>query len=582
MATPQPPRSQEPLDVLDQIIAGVLVHTGKAIRAQSKDGRVLGSLSATKFREANTAFNTTLDSMEMAIVNAKATIRRDLDIIRNRAKEAKETKETVGDVAGSTNEASQNGTALYQAPAAAMDMDVDEPTTQGASVKAEPMADASGRESNGNTISDLPTNATPMAPTPAMDLDPPVAHMSSIPSAAAPTMPPSSSTRPTAQASQVPQIQSPTVKRENLSRSPQKEKNGFTPTSTAGSSLINTAASEGTGAPVNKAPVQKGAVSSAVAKVPSSVIVESIAASNIDLPAIGKDPTPQLPTPMPATVAPAATVPATGGPGNAILLSSSTPSTPINLISPVLAKKVAVTADVTPLTPPPMSSTSSVTAPRAPASTAASAAPTPAVAAPGTATPAPPPAPALPSSGTSQAAPSNVNMENFFDLTSPTGTGNLNGAPFSSISMQSSGLPPPPEETSKNAGSLPPTTDPAQQHVAHAQHIDDSEFDVESFTADAVQNLLMDTSLPTASAVQMQQQESQHLPQQQSQCNEMIQPAAGATENDRSDTKDAADDIFGFMNDEMQGLADDPTTSFDDLYMGATDTIDIDDYFDTN
>lgn len=41
------------------------------------------------------------------------------------------------------------------------------------------------------------------------------------------------------------------------------------------------------------------------------------------------------------------------------------------------------------------------------------------------------------------------------------------------------------------------------------------------------------------------------------------------------------DDLFSFINDGMEGLVDDPTTSFDELYMGGGDSIDIDDYFDT-
>lgn len=107
---------------------------------------------------------------------------------------------------------------------------------------------------------------------------------------------------------------------------------------------------------------------------------------------------------------------------------------------------------------------------------------------------------------------------------------------------------------------------------------DDSEFDVESFTADAVQNLLMDTSLPTTSTDQMQPQPTQQQPPSQS--SEFL-PVAGAKGTGRSDAKDVADDIFSFMDDEMRDLGDDPT-SFDELYIGATDSIDIDNYFDTN
>ncbi|CAK7265595.1 hypothetical protein SEPCBS57363_001663 [Sporothrix epigloea] len=567
MATQQPPRSQASLDVLEQTIGEVLVHTGKAIRAQSKDGRiVVGSSSAAKVREANTAFNSTLDSIEMEILHAKATIRRDLDLIRAR------TSATAGVAADLKKENNQISSALYQAPAATMDIDLDEPNVKGAIVKVEPNTDSKGiNGSNNKPATGAPSSTDATAPFPNMNLDSPVTPMSLATTAAASTLPLTTSNRPTTQAPQAPKIKSPTVKRETLSRSPRKNTKNSTAqaASTAGASPANKALSVATGPTANKAPARKRTVSPVATRVPSPVLVKSTAGSNIGLPAIGKDSNPQPPKSTPVDGA-------AGKTGNVISLLSSSPSSSVGVISPVLAKKVAAPADTARMTPPPMSSTISVPAPRAPAPVTAPAVPILTAPAPATATPIPPPLPASAPSAPSQRDPStDTNMGEVFDLTSPTGTNSATNPNLGHTNTQLSGAPAP-LETAKQAQSQPLTPGLAQQHMPQAP--DDSEFDVESFTADAVQNLLMDTSLPAASTDQMQPQPIQQ--QQPPQSGEIL-PDAGAKGTDRPDAKDAADDIFSFMDDEMQGLGDDPT-SFDELYMGATDSIDIDDYFDTN
>ncbi|CAK7218826.1 hypothetical protein SCUCBS95973_003615 [Sporothrix curviconia] len=597
MAAQQPPRSQALLDMLEQTIGEVLVHAGKAIRAQSKNGRkVVGSLSATKISDANTAFNSTLDSIETDILRAKATIQRDLDLLRAQKSVA------AAAAAAPKKEASQNGAPLYQAPAAAMDIDSDEPKMLGVNVKAEPNTDSTSNSgSNGKPTMGAPANTATMAPFPNMDLDPPLLAMPPSATATSSAMQPSNSNRPTGQAQQAPKIKSPAVKKETLSRSPQKmAKPGSTPGSTTGASPANTAAAGAAGVAANKAPARKRTVSPAAmrvpspaasrstaspaaTKVPSPVLVKSTAGSSIGSPAIGKASTPQPPTPTPAVGAAVAT----GGGGKTISLSSSSSSPSITTTSPVLTKKSAAAAAAAKSTPPRVKSTTPVPAPRIPTPIVAPVVPPPTTAAaPATVTPIAPPVPAPAAPVPAMEASSNdINMDDFFDLTGPSGTDDATNTSLGFTNMQFSLVPVPPEQEAKQAQSQPPPPAHIQQQPPRAAvapqvpQMDDSEFDVESFTADAVQNLLMDTSLPTASIGQLPQQ-------QQSQSNDIIVPDAGLTGAGAgagaTGTADPADDLFSFIDDGMEGLVDDPTTSFDELYMGGTDSIDIDSYFDTN
>ncbi|CAK7223273.1 hypothetical protein SBRCBS47491_005152 [Sporothrix bragantina] len=592
MAAQQPPRSQALLDMLEQTIGEVLVHAGKAIRAQSKNGRkVVGSLSATKISDANTAFNSTLDSIETDILRAKATIRRDLDLLRAQKSVA------AAAAAAPKKGAGQNSMSLHQAPAAAMDIDSDEPKITGVNVKVEPNTDGSNNKPANNT----PANVVAMAPFPNMDLDSPMSAMHSTNTATSSAMQPSNSNRSTGQA---PNIKSPVVKKEALSRSPQKTvKPGSTPGSTGAASPANASTSGLAGTTANKAPARKRTVSPAAmrvpspaasrstaspaaTKVPSPVLVKSTAGSNIGSPAIGKASTPQPPTPTPAVGA----ATGAGGAGKAVSLSSSSSSPSITATSPALTKKSAAAAVAVKLTPPPVKSTTPVPTPRIPTPITAPAIPT-TTAAPVTATPIAPPAPAPTAPVPAMEAPSNdINMDDFFDLTGPSGTDDSGNANLGFTNMQFSLVPVLSEQKTKQAQPKSPPPATTQQQLPRAAaapqapqppQMDDSEFDVESFTADAVQNLLMDTSLPTASVGQLQQLQQQPQ-QQQDQSNGIVLPDAGATGTGAAGTGDPADDLFSFIDDGMEGLVDDPTTSFDELYMGGTDSIDIDNYFDTN
>ncbi|CAK7206731.1 hypothetical protein SEUCBS139899_009537 [Sporothrix eucalyptigena] len=605
MAAQQPPRSQALLEVLDQTIADVLIHAGKAIRAQSKNGRkVVGSLSATKISDANTAFNSTLDSIETDILRAKSTLRRDLDLIRAQKSVA------AAAAAAPKKEATQNGvTPLHQAPAAAMDIDSDEPKITGVNIKVEPNTDTASNGSNSLAIAG-PATTTSMAPFPNMDLDSPTTI--TLPTGTASAMQPSISNRSAGQAPQPPSVKSPAVKKETLSRSPEKTTKPVpTPGSTTGASLANIAATGAAGAAAaNKAPPRKRTVSPAAVrvpspaasrstaspaatKVPSPVLVKSTAGSNAGSPAIGKAATPQPPTPTPAVGA------AAGAANKTISLSPSSSSPSVTAASPVLTKKPAVVVDAAKSTPHPMKSTTPVPAPRIPTSITAPVVPLPTtIAAPPTVTPiAPPVPPTAAPVRTMETSSNDINMDDFFDLTGPSGAGDSANSNLGFTNMQFSLAPAVLEEVSKTTQPQPPAPAPAQQPSAPMQtaasapqpaappqtaQMDDSEFDVESFTADAVQNLLMDTSLPTAPVGQLRQQLQQSTQPQQSQSNDITLTDPGAAGAGGADISDPADDLFNFINDNMEGLVDDPTTNFDELYMGGTDSIDIDNYFDTN
>ncbi len=189
-------------------------------------------------------------------------------------------------------------------------------------------------------------------------------------------------------------------------------------------------------------------------------------------------------------------------------------------------------------------------------------------------------------------------MTDFFDLTTPPATDDQANAEVGFTDMHFSLVSGGPEEQQSQANQTPvqpqqvpqvapppvevppPQAAPIQPAPVAAQtvqiaqpvvqHLDDSEFDVEKFAADAAQNLMTDDSfLPAAGAAGP---EAAGLDQRQQQ-----QPGTGAA--GASSGED--DDLFGMIDGSIESLGDDPTTNFDELYMGGNDSIDIDDYFDS-
>ncbi|TVY35405.1 hypothetical protein LSUB1_G005805 [Lachnellula subtilissima] len=83
---PQPQRSKNPLDVLQGMINGILIETGRALRASDQNGSrsLVGATSRlpTTIPSAAETFHQALDDLECEIFRAKSVISRDLEDLR--------------------------------------------------------------------------------------------------------------------------------------------------------------------------------------------------------------------------------------------------------------------------------------------------------------------------------------------------------------------------------------------------------------------------------------------------------------------------------------------------------------------
>ncbi|RDL39446.1 uncharacterized protein BP5553_03786 [Venustampulla echinocandica] len=82
----QPPRTKHPLDILQGMINGILIETGRALKTSTKDGR--RALSSNNPRLQSTippaveTFQQALDELECDILRAKSVLSRDLEEAR--------------------------------------------------------------------------------------------------------------------------------------------------------------------------------------------------------------------------------------------------------------------------------------------------------------------------------------------------------------------------------------------------------------------------------------------------------------------------------------------------------------------
>ncbi|EJT74371.1 hypothetical protein GGTG_08212 [Gaeumannomyces tritici R3-111a-1] len=72
-----------PLDTLEVLVNDVLVQAGKAFKSSRRDARRVPSLaSVNKIRDIHVDFNSALDDVESELIRAKAVLQRDLDQLR--------------------------------------------------------------------------------------------------------------------------------------------------------------------------------------------------------------------------------------------------------------------------------------------------------------------------------------------------------------------------------------------------------------------------------------------------------------------------------------------------------------------
>ncbi|EFW98910.1 hypothetical protein CMQ_4762 [Grosmannia clavigera kw1407] len=485
-------------DTLENTVNDVLIHIGKTIRAQTKNGRRTVALtSATKIHEANNTFNATLDVIEADIFRAKATLRRDLELLR--------AQKNTATVAAASKSEPAPSVAVQQAPPAPMDVDLEEPPSTAVKIKTEPRS--SSVASSGQAA---------MAPFPNMELDSPIAVTTAlpvIPAAAA-----------AAAAANPPVAKLPIVKKESP---PQTMKPVPTPAVNkpvvAGPvGAIKAPAKKSSPVMISKVPSPanpRSTASPAAAKVPSPVLLKSAAVS----PVLIKE-SPQL---SPATV------------NRAISLSSS--SSPIMITSPVMTKKAAAISPAVKVAVPGKQAIPQTTAPSQSHATA------PALATV-TAVPIVPP----------RAKTEDMNMDALLDFDGPAHSNEQENHDLGFTDMQFTLLQIP----------VQPPQPPVQ---------DDSEFDVEKFAADAMQDLMSDLSGQPSTA--RPQPQPQPQPQQQQSTQPRTNELAAGT--DAAAATDNGDDLFKFIDGADDLLGEDPTTNFDELYMGGSDSNDIDSYFDS-
>ncbi|KAL8371434.1 hypothetical protein RB595_001304 [Gaeumannomyces hyphopodioides] len=76
-------KSVSPLDTLELLVNDVLVQAGKAFKSSRRDARRVPSLaSVNKIRDIHVDFNSALDDVESELIRAKAVLQRDLDQLR--------------------------------------------------------------------------------------------------------------------------------------------------------------------------------------------------------------------------------------------------------------------------------------------------------------------------------------------------------------------------------------------------------------------------------------------------------------------------------------------------------------------
>ena len=201
-----------------------------------------------------------------------------------------------------------------------------------------------------------------------------------------------------------------------------------------------------------------------------------------------------------------------------------------------------------------------------------------------------------------EAPSTDANMDNFFDLTSPAGDNEpvstdqgFTDMQFSLVPFGASEDPKQQKQRQKQQKQLNnKRSQPQQQQQAlpppqaqlqaqpqpqaaglstssQNQSMDDFEFDVEKFATDAAQNLLTDNSFAAGPTNASQQPQ----PQTQTQTQPQV-PADTAM----SGVGSIDDDLFKFIDDGMEGLGDDTTTNFDELFLENPDSGDPDSFFD--